>query len=293
MTRTTDHPLRQSLHEEIHARPYAVLNAPERASHLALVGQRGHDEIGHLTQLCGRFAVAPPPSDATHFTADYGAFRLKWEQHTEFFTYTFFVAGSKGDPFGVPAIQHVPEDWLAAFEAQILVAVDVAFETADAAERTTEEMSAYFAGHKVVGSGVAGGGARVWTDFQLHAGGATRFLIKDSGLTPGQGGRLVQRLLEIETYRMMALLALPVAREVGARLADMEAELALAAEAAKTVEGAGEERALLGRLTDLSAEVEAISSRRRCARARASTNARKRSPSASHGPPGCCAHGLT
>jgi hypothetical protein len=34
-------------------------------------------------------------------------------------------------------------------------------------------------------------------------------------LTQRQAGRTVQRLVEIETYRMMALLGLPVAKEVG------------------------------------------------------------------------------
>ena len=101
----------------------------------------------------------------------------------------------------------------------------------------------------------------MWTDFQLHGAGASRYLIKDSALTPGQAGRTVQRLLEIETYCMMALLALPVAREVGARLASMETALSDAAGTSKTLVGVAEERALLGRLTVLSAEIEAISSR--------------------------------
>ena len=77
----------------------------------------------------------------------------------------------------------------------------------------------------------------MWTDFQLHGAGTSRYLIKDSAPTPGQAGRTVQRLLEIETYRMMALLALPVAHEVGARLASMETALADAAGASKTVVG--------------------------------------------------------
>ena len=179
MTWTTDRPLRQSLHDEVHARPSAILSAPDRASHLALIGQGGHDETGHLAALC----------------ADFGPFRLKWEQHTEFFTYTFFVAGTNGDPFGVPAIQHVPEDWRAELSAQVLVPVDVAFEAAGTPERTAAEMSEYFSGNKAIGSQVAGGGARVWTDFQLHGAGASRYLIKDSALTLGQAGRTVQRLL--------------------------------------------------------------------------------------------------
>ena len=44
------------------------------------------------------------------------------------------------------------------------------------------------------------------------------------GLT-GRRGRLTQRLLEIETYRMLALLALPDARRIMPQLAEHEREL--------------------------------------------------------------------
>ena len=44
------------------------------------------------------------------------------------------------------------------------------------------------------------------TDFALHADGFGRLLLTVRALTPRRLGRLVQRLLEIETYRMTALL---------------------------------------------------------------------------------------
>ena len=48
----------------------------------------------------------------------------------------------------------------------------------------------------------------------------------DRGMTPRQAGRMVQRLLEIDTYRMLALLALPLARELAPILTAAEQELA-------------------------------------------------------------------
>ena len=53
---------------------------------------------------------------------------------------------------------------------------------------------------------VADGAARVYTDFQLHEG-CTRFVLIDRQLTERQAGRTLQRLFEIEAYRMLALLA--------------------------------------------------------------------------------------
>jgi uncharacterized membrane-anchored protein len=65
----------------------------------------------------------------------------------------------------------------------------------------------------------------------------------------------VQRLLEIETYRMMALLAFPLAREVGASLTHAEARLARITERMIDV-APREEPQLLDDLTRLAAEVE-------------------------------------
>ena len=74
-------------------------------------------------------------------------------------------------------------------------------------------------------------------------------------VSPRRLGRLVQRLLDIETYRMAALMGLPAARETGAWLSDGEAELAALAE---QVQGAAkaDEAALLDRLTRLAAALE-------------------------------------
>jgi len=68
-------------------------------------------------------------------------------------------------------------------------------------------------------------------------------------------GRNVQRLLEIDTYRMMALLALPVARALTPRLTQWEQELAEIA-TALTKAGADDEPVLLERLTRLASEIE-------------------------------------
>jgi uncharacterized membrane-anchored protein len=81
-----------------------------------------------------------------------------------------------------------------------------------------------------------------------------RFVVCNRSLTERQAGRTLQRLFEIETYRMMALLALPIARRLAPRIAAIEASLAeLTAHIA--VEG-GEDEALLQELTRLAAEIE-------------------------------------
>jgi uncharacterized membrane-anchored protein len=74
-------------------------------------------------------------------------------------------------------------------------------------------------------------------------------------LTPRRTGRLVQRLLEIETYRMAALLGLPAAREAAAVLASAERELAELAQAIRSARH-DQEPQLLDSLTRLAGQVE-------------------------------------
>jgi uncharacterized membrane-anchored protein len=76
----------------------------------------------------------------------------------------------------------------------------------------------------------------------------------DSGMQPRQAGRMVQRLLEVDTYRMMALLALPVARSLWPVIEGFEQDLVkLSNEIA--LEGETEEAQILERLTRLEASV--------------------------------------
>ena len=46
------------------------------------------------------------------------------------------------------------------------------------------------------------GRVSAWTTFRMHRDGFSRFLVRDNGLSPYQAGRTVQRLLELETYRL-------------------------------------------------------------------------------------------
>jgi uncharacterized membrane-anchored protein len=107
----------------------------------------------------------------------------------------------------------------------------------------------------LVGSTVADGFGEVFTDFALHADGFSRTVLLAGGMTPRRLGRLVQQLLEIDGYRMMALLGLPVAREAFAALGKAESELAALAGAIRAARREDEPQ-LLNRLTTLAGEVE-------------------------------------
>lgn len=257
-----EHPLRPAVLAEVHARPYESLQGPLRVSHLALV--TGPDaalvrvEQQHLEALCRLYDIEPPLAEASHFSQDLGPFRLRWERHQEFSTYTFFRQGVAADPFQAPAIDLLPAAWLAELPGQLLVATHLVVEREGAPARTLATLEQCFFADSLAGSEVARGQARTFTDFQQHADGFTRFLVEDRGLAPRRAGRLVQRLLEVETYRLMALLAFPLARQIGPDMARLEQELEdLTSRIVHSRELSGDQ-ALLQSLSELAARVEQL-----------------------------------
>jgi uncharacterized membrane-anchored protein len=252
-----EHPLRRPLAGEVHARPYEQVSAPLRASHLAIL----HDGLGvateraFLVELLASHGVEPPGDGATHLSRDLGGLRLKWERHTEFSTYTFLRFDSFQTPFAAAALDLAPRDWLDRMPGAVISAVHIAIA---ATAFGADPLAALFDGNALIGSKVLGGVAEAWTDLRLHADGFGRILVQDQGMSRGQTGRVMQRLLEIETYRMMALLAFPEARRIHAEVARMDGALADIVTELADPAIAQNDRELLDRLTALAAEAERL-----------------------------------
>ncbi len=222
-----EHPLRHRLNAEIHSRPPIAIPGPEWISYLAVThtGGSAADERAHLAQLCSTLGTEVCPIvDGDHWVLDNGALRLKWERHTEFSGYTFFRRRVAGDTPGTTALAAFPANWVAGIPGEVIAASHI--ELCSATQNPPEEVLDGIArsGEAVVATRVADGAAWVVSDFELHDG-FSRFTVIDEHLRHRQAGRTVQRILEIETYCMMALLAFPVAKETSRFLGDCEREL--------------------------------------------------------------------
>lgn len=256
-----EHPLRHRLNDELHARPPVVLDGPTWGTHLVMLHDDGVGRVdadaeeAHLRRLC-ELAQSPfcPLVDGNHWILEAGDLRLKWERHSEFSSYTFFRRRQAGDHAYVTALEAFPADWRAGIPGRLLVATHLEYRDAGDGEAALLAELAQSEVPQVV-TEVADGAALVVSDFRIHDG-FTRYLVLDRKLRRRQSGRTVQRLLEIETYRMMALLAFPVAREVSATLARAERETAALMAEMAADRGHDSERAILSGLTRLAAEIE-------------------------------------
>lgn len=245
---------RNSLYEELHTRPSPKIQSPCYISHLALI--RDSDEIKSeqelVAMLCQRFSVNPPSVGASCFYQNFGGFEFRWERHTEFSTYTFIRPDDGKD---VPdfAMSFIPKDWLNQLPGKLVVAVNLLAKN-KGLDKADENH--FFEGQKPVGSSVANGKAQVKTSFRLHSDGFGRFYVLNNGLNASQTGRLVQRLLELETYRLMALMGLPVARSLVSEVSTMEEQLATLNQRIAEIKIEEHERDLLRQLSLTAAKIE-------------------------------------
>lgn len=252
---------RIKLHNELHAGPCELISPPVQVSHLALFSDISNtqEELRLITQLCNHFGVAPPTTDTRYFSVDLGSLRLRWERHNEFSSYAFFVSNHFETPFSENAIEHVPKEWLETLPGEIISAIHIAVEKRDRPQRSMEELSKLFASNNIIGARVAADRAVVWTDNKIHNDGFSRALVHDTNLSRRQTGRLIKRLIDIDTYRMLALLPVPTARKYIPVLARLDERLAELTTNNTALESLEDEQHLLDELTRLAAEIERIS----------------------------------
>jgi uncharacterized membrane-anchored protein len=256
----TQHAQRAALHNEIHARPPEALRAPLAISHLVMICDADQREASraHIAALLRDHHLPQPDAGTTHLRMDLGPFRIRWEMHTEFVSWTFIRNLPQADPLSrepPSAIDAVPQDWVAKLPGQCLTCLHLWALPAVPDSSDSALVRHMLQEESLVASSVADGLGEVYTDFVIHSDGFSRIALFVGEMTPRRLGRLVQRLLEIETYRMAALLALPVARQATAELAMTERELAELAQAIRSATR-NDEPQLLDRLTKLAGQVE-------------------------------------
>ncbi|KEA63702.1 hypothetical protein ADIMK_2158 [Marinobacterium lacunae] len=256
------HPLRDMLYDELHSRPFQVIPSPARITHLALQvnEEQKREQFKHLQKLHELLGYEVPTRETQCYEQTFGELRIRWEKHLEFTSYTFtnLAPASRQDPFSEQGISVLPAGWLEQLPGTVIAALHVAIEDArEAAEPEPNEVKPWFEQMRLVGSSPQNGDARVWTSFKLHSDGFGRLLIYNKRMSDSQLGRLLQRLVEIETYRLMTLLALPVARDTAPILGEMDTQLARITEALAE-NGAADESALLSELTEMAARIEAF-----------------------------------
>ena len=277
---------RVALHNEVHARPTARIRLPALIIDIAVLhdGVTREAEWAHLRLLPGQSELVPEQLQDNFLRLRCDGFSVKWERHTEFTRYTLVQPLPAAAMLGAaePDLMAglvVSGPWLQQIPGRTVSAVQLAMLNAplgDAPALMGQAMT-WLGARTVVASlmgsnafsaaeqGAAVSGAQgyrhplghswVLTQFQLQEDGFERMLVvAPEGTSQTRAGRIASRLLELETYRLMALRGLPVAKSLGPMLAG--AENALASITARLENKSASDQELLDTLVSLAAGVE-------------------------------------
>jgi uncharacterized membrane-anchored protein len=250
--RLAPHPLRTAILGEVHTE----MAAPARILHFGFdtAGERGAADRAQLVALCESRGLQPPRPQEKHFRMALGATMLRWEQHSEFTTYTWEMPADGAAPFLPTGSTLASPMRLVPPPGPVLVAVDLHLlpdgERRIAADQVFDRTSMAIAEN-------AEGNAIYATDFRLDPDGFLRILVADRGMSRERAGSLVQHVLDMETYRTLALLGLPEAQRLSPSIAATERRLTEATDRMRRASHLTANHQLLDELSSLAADVEA------------------------------------
>ncbi|PVE24226.1 DUF3422 domain-containing protein [Microvirga sp. KLBC 81] len=252
------HPLRARVLAEVHARPFSPVKTPTRLLHLAYVNSTEEAAVHRdaLIDLCASCSLPAPATDSKHIRIDAPEGALVWESHSEFTTCTQELANSDhaAAPFYPPTDSLLRKVRKLPPPGRLLVAVDLHLVPDGGIQTGLQDV---FSQTQIAASEAEEGRALVATDFKPDSYGWVRILIINRSLTPDQAGALVQRVLEIETYRTFALLGLPEAQALAPMIRRIEVELPDLLQQMQVSDDFEANHRLLDRITALAAELEA------------------------------------
>ncbi len=272
MSTILDHPQRYQLANELHARPFPAVEAPCQAIFLAIkkplnaVNRDRELDHAHLLSLLDHFDAPHPKPDATHYSGELNPeglnskglkkLKLKWEMHTEFVTYTLFTQGIAGRPFDPAVFDIFPAEWLAKTPGSRMTSALLRVEIMpEKTEDIQSQLLEYFEPESIAVSYVLDKSAIISGDYRIDDAGHLRFGVF---VKPGTGeqriGRILQRLAEIEIYKSMSMLALPRARYLSRRLAQIDIQVSELVSDMKNIDRAEEDT--LSEILSISAELE-------------------------------------
>jgi uncharacterized membrane-anchored protein len=164
-------------------------------------------------------------------------YKVIWDRHTEFTRYTIVQALPSHAGWGsqLPELSsHVAtgNEWMSRIPGKTITAIHLAM-----LNEGMDDDDAFFKAKQWLGEGTVIGSkmgrtadnhshSHLMTNLRIGSDGFERMLVLASSQTSeNRSGRIAQRLLELETYRIMSLLSLPVAKKLSAKLAQTEIQL--------------------------------------------------------------------
>ena len=261
--------LRRTLSDELHARAFHDFDGAGRFIRFVyLTDGNSADILTYVNAFLDANGQDAMTDRQKFLRLEMDGYALRVEQHTEFLSVSFVEKGRRqgagllGDAFD-PDLTHLPLAWAHSIPAPVFHAIWLEIGGKAPRGNTPEKMQAMMQSRSIASNMFSGGDAQIHFAFDIDDAGFSRIALFNEKIAPNRMGRIVQRIVELETYRMLALLGFAAVREHGARLGGIERTVGgLTSDlAAQIRQSHSQVQQLLSVLSSQAADLEEIYSR--------------------------------
>ena len=228
-----------SFKDELHARPYIKLSNNLRVFHFAYLIKENGDKKSwaYLDKFLEKINFQSLPKEASkYWVAEGKDLIIRYECHTEFISLTLIYPNkienknkNKPNLFDENFLRLLPTEFLKNFPGEHFLSSWIEMVPSNYNFKPID-IEKYFYHDNFAGSNVAEDGANVFMSFKSDrtnflSSGFRRVFIQNKNLRTRRTGRLLQRIVELETYQVLSLLGLPQVRQESLNLSNLEKQI--------------------------------------------------------------------
>lgn len=254
------HPLREAILEEVHARPYKPLTTPSailQQAFLCRPSSSAQNDMAAFWQWCINQNISPPETGSRHHTTFLDGVRVTWERHTEFVTLTWDCKYSATAQKKLWQLSAGHAENMMANKHTLISAARV--NLLKCKDKNQYPSLAGYEKNSLCMSSVKTDRAIIIVDFCQDQFGATKYTVHNRGLGAKNCGILIQRLLEIETYRVMSLYGFERIKEIMPKIGSVEQQLVHLTSQINNKSDLETTRETLNEISDIAADLANVS----------------------------------
>ena len=226
-----------SFKDELHARPYIKLGNNLRTFHFAYLIKENDEKKSwkYLDNFLRKINFQKLPNEVSkYWVAEGKDLTVRYECHTEFISLTLIYPNkieNKNKPklFDENFLNLLPIDFLKNFPGDHFLSTWIEMAPSNFNFKPID-IEEFFYHDNFAGSNVAEDGANVFMSFKSDrtdflGSGFRRVFIQNKNLRTRRTGRLLQRIVELETYQVLSLLGLPQVRQETLNLSNLEKQI--------------------------------------------------------------------
>jgi len=251
----------EPLHAELHSRPSPILESPSRILYFCISnGGQFRDTIRREFDENEKDLFTNRDIHDVRIFEDEKV-RAQYVFHNEYIGLTLIFKNTVfKNIFDRTDLSETILYWKSKCQGKLITSIDFAFVEPSEDEYNRESLVPVLGDHQIVGAKLADGYLKVWNTFVQDREGYIRVILEDCHSRVRRNGRVLHRLIDIETYRILSLKGLPIAREVIPKVRQLDDQLKVFIDQLNQSEAVEDDKLMLDRLMKLSVETESIRS---------------------------------